>query len=225
MRARAIASGLGPFPVDARIPLAGDPHGMRQFLVLGHDAPVTPEFPLDDLPGAAGRLDVLCRCVTAALLISHDIRRDVRVWLVLRDRLTIRFEGASIKRLNPDERSTAALIRHALEAAEEAVGHLEVESTPGVHVSNRGLDAILERVVGEGPVLQLHEAGRPIVDVDVPVDPTFVISDHRDPETDEQDRLDDVLDDRLRVGPRSLHANQAITVTHNWLDTEGFQVY
>ncbi|PSP87349.1 tRNA (pseudouridine(54)-N(1))-methyltransferase TrmY, partial [Halobacteriales archaeon QH_8_68_33] len=34
---------------------------MRQFIVVGHDAPTTPEFPLDDLAGGAGRLDVLCR--------------------------------------------------------------------------------------------------------------------------------------------------------------------
>jgi tRNA (pseudouridine54-N1)-methyltransferase len=49
---------------------------MRQFVVVGHDAPTTDDFSLDDLPGA-GRLDVLCRCITAALLLSHGIRDGV----------------------------------------------------------------------------------------------------------------------------------------------------
>ncbi len=50
---------------------------MRQFVIIGHDAPTTPEFSLDDLAGAAGRLDVLCRCVTSAFLLRHAIREDL----------------------------------------------------------------------------------------------------------------------------------------------------
>jgi tRNA (pseudouridine54-N1)-methyltransferase len=86
---------------------------MRQFLIVGHDAPTTPDFSLKDLPGA-GRLDVLCRYVTAAFVLSHDIRTDVRVRLVLDDTVTVRFEGSDLRRLNPDERSPAALVRTAL---------------------------------------------------------------------------------------------------------------
>ena len=94
---------------------------MRQFVVCGHDAPTTPEFPLDDLPSAAGRLDVLCRCVNSALFLSHGIRDEARVHLVLRDELTVSFDGGSVRRLNPDERSTAATIRNALEGFQERV--------------------------------------------------------------------------------------------------------
>ena len=77
---------------------------MRQFVVSGHDAPTTAEFALDDLAGGAGRLDVLCRCVNAAFFLSHDLREDVRVWLVLGDEFAVRFEGSELRRLNPDER-------------------------------------------------------------------------------------------------------------------------
>ena len=85
---------------------------MRQFIVLAHELSADAEINLDDLPGA-GRLDLLSRCVTSALLCSHDIRENVRVHLVV-DGYLVSFDGETIRGLSPDERSTAARIRRAL---------------------------------------------------------------------------------------------------------------
>ncbi len=196
---------------------------MRQFIVIGHDAPTTDEFSLDDLAGGAGRLDVLCRCVSSGFFLSHAIREDVRLFLVLSDEFTIRFEGSELRRLNPDERSTAALVRAALAAREEAIGHMEVESTPGVFVSRRGFVDLLDSVAGT--VIQLHEDGTPLPESEVPENPTFVLSDHHDFTEREAELLSERADARLSVGPEALHANHAITVVHNWLDTDGFANY
>ena len=198
---------------------------MRQFIVLGHDAPTTPDFSLDDLAGGAGRLDVLCRCVNSAFFLSHDIRDDVRVDLVLQDEVTIRFDGAELWRLNPDERSTAALIRQALERKDEAIGHTSVESSPGVSLSKRGFEPVLEAAARDGAVVQLHEDGDPVVDVEPPQNPVFVLSDHNDFTDREADLLGEAADRRVRLGPELLHADHAITVAHNYLDTEGFATY
>jgi len=198
---------------------------MRQFVVVGHDTPTTPDFALDDLAGGAGRLDVLCRCVSAALFLSHDLREDVRVHLVLGDAITVVFDGATVRRLNPDERSTAALVRGALEDREEAIGHEPVETSPGVSLYRLGFEATLERLAEDGTVVQLHENGDPVVDRSVPEDPVFVLSDHHEFTDDEATLLEDVADERVRLGPRALHANHAITVAHNYLDTEGFERY
>jgi tRNA (pseudouridine54-N1)-methyltransferase len=198
---------------------------MRQFVVVGHDAPTTPDFSLDDLAGGAGRLDVLCRCVSAALFLSHDVREDVRVNLVLDDTVTVVFDGATVRRLNPDERSTAALVRGALEDRAEAIGHEPVEASPGVSLYRLGFAATLDRLADEGAVVQLHEDGDPVVDRPTPGDPVFVLSDHREFTDDEAALLDDVADERVRLGPRALHANHAITVAHNYLDTGGFERY
>jgi len=198
---------------------------MRQFIVLGHEATTTDEFSLDDLAGGAGRLDVLCRCVTSAFFLSHDIREEVRVHLVLDDEVTIRFEGSQLRRLNPDERSTAALIRGALEEKDEAIGHMEAEGSPGVYLSKRGFEAVLEEAARAGTVVQLHEDGDPVVDVEPPEDPVFVLSDHHDFEASEAELLDEAADQRVRLGSELLHADHAITVAHNYLDTEGFTTY
>ena len=197
---------------------------MRQFVVLGHDAPTTPDFPLDDLPGAAGRLDVLCRCVSSALFLSHGIRDDVEVFLVLGDEVTVRIDSRDLQYMSPDERNVASLLKKALEAKAQAIGHREAESTPGIHVSKRGFEAVLEEAVS-GTVVELHEDGAPLADVEPPEDPTFVLSDHQDFTEAEASLLAEASDQRVRVGPAVLHADHTITVAHNYLDTEGFEVY
>jgi tRNA (pseudouridine54-N1)-methyltransferase len=198
---------------------------MRQFVVTGHDAPTTPDFSLDDLPSGAGRLDVLCRCLNAAFFLSHAIREDVRVHLVLADAFTVEFDGREVRRLNPDERSTAARIRDALEQREEAIGHIPAETSPGVSIRRVGFEQTLRDVAAESTVVELHEDGTPVVDVDPPENPAFVLSDHHDFTDREAALLAEVADERVRLGPHALHADHAITVAHNYLDTAGYTEY
>mgnify|MGYP000040522155 FL=1 len=198
---------------------------MRQFLVVGHDAPTEPDFSLDDIAGGAGRLDVLCRCVNAAFFLSHDLRGDVQVHLVLSDEYTVSFDGADLRRLNPDERSTAALVRGALEEKREAIGHQPVETSPGVSLYRMGVEATFDRVARDATVVQLHEDGDPLPEVEPPEDPLFVLSDHRDFAEAEAELLAENADRRVRVGPELLHADHTITVAHNYLDTEGYERY
>ncbi|WP_290816745.1 tRNA (pseudouridine(54)-N(1))-methyltransferase TrmY [Halovivax sp.] len=196
---------------------------MRQFVCLGHDAPTTSDFSLDDLAGGAGRLDVLARSITAALLQSHGIREDVRVHLVLGDELAVVVDGSAVRRLNPDERSTAALVRNALDHREEAIGALPAEPSPGVELYRRGFEATLEELAGEGTLVELHEDGEPIVDAPIPEDPIFVLSDHHDFGAEESALLADRADRRVRLGPEALHADHAITVVNHYLDTDGYE--
>lgn len=198
---------------------------MRQFVVIGHEAPTTPDFPLEDLPGAAGRLDLLSRSITAAFLRSHGLREDVRFRLVLSDEFTLRFEGSELQGLNPDERSTAARVRSALQQREGAIGHQAVETSPGIYLSRRGVEAALQDAAGEGTLLQLHEDGTPIVEFDTPADPVFVLSDHLDFTEEEQALLDELDAERVSLGPNAIHADHAISVVHNYLDTDGYDRY
>ncbi len=197
---------------------------MRRFLILGHNVPLDSDFHLNDLPGGAGRIDVLCRAIGASLLLSHRIRRDVETILLLRDSVRIRIRGDRVKRLNPDERSTASLIRRALGALADAgsdasgkSGHEETQSTPGIFVSRCGLAEEVDRLLEQGasPIV-LDENGHPAESFAFPRDPVFVLSDHRD-FTEAEERL---LADHPRVslGPTLLHTSQAITIVHYRLD-------
>jgi len=144
---------------------------------------------------------------------------------VMGDEIAIRFEGSELRRLNPDERSTAALIRNALDQKAEAIGHMEAESSPGVHLSKRGVEPVLSEAAESGTVVQLHEDGDPVADAEPPENPVFVLSDHRDFTAGESELLAETADERVRLGPELLHADHAITVAHNYLDTDGFRRY
>ena len=197
---------------------------MREFVVVGHEAPTTAEFSLDDLPGA-GRLDVLCRCVTAAFRLSHDFRDGVRVRLVLDDEYVVRFEGAELRHLRPDERSAGSLIRGALEARDGAIGAMEATASPGVHVGTGDFESAVAAAAETGTLVELHADGDPVVDLEPPDDVAFVLSDHRDFTDTEAAVLGRAADERRSLGPEPIHADDAVTVAHNYLDTDGFETY
>lgn len=196
---------------------------MRQFIVVGHDAATDPDFELDDLAGGAGRFDVLCRAVNAAFFLSHGIREDVQVYLVLDDSVTIRLVGSELRYMSPDERNIASLLRSALDEKGAAIGHQEAESSPGMYVSTRGLAPVLETVARDGTLVTLHEEGDPITAVDPPENPVFVLSDHRDFTEAESALLSAESDRRIRLGPTVLHGDHAITIAQHWLDTDGYR--
>jgi tRNA (pseudouridine54-N1)-methyltransferase len=198
---------------------------MRQFVVVGHDAPTTPEFSLDALGSDAGRMDLLARCLNAGLLASHGIREDARVHLVLGDAFTVSVDGGTVRNLHPDERSIAALVRNALDARADAIGHQPAEPSPGIEVYRMGLSATLDRLAREGSIVALHEDGTPANAADPPTDPVFVLSDHRDFTDSERATLADATDVRLRLGPTTLHADHAITVAHHYCDTDAYDAF
>lgn len=189
---------------------------MRQFIVVASEGPTTGEFSLEDLP-AAGRVDLLARCVTASLLLSHGLREDVRTQLVLGDEFTVRFDSGDLRGLHPDERSTAALIRNALAEREEAIGQIPVEISPGVSLVRMTLDTVLAEV--SGPLYRLHPDGTPKAELSPPDDAAFVLSNHRDFDTTDAATIAEYADGDICLGPAAIHADHAIAVAHNWLDT------
>lgn len=198
---------------------------MRRFVVHGHDAPTDADFTLDDLAGGAGRLDLLARCLLSGLLLSHDIRDDVSVTLVLADELTLTFDGRELRSLHPDERSAAALIRSTLEHRDEAIGRMAAQPSPGVTLERAGFERTIRDLASNGDLLPLLPESRPAAAVDPPAEPVFVLSDNQPFPDAERELLADVGEEPISLGPRALHTDQAITVAHNWLDTEGFVNY
>jgi tRNA (pseudouridine54-N1)-methyltransferase len=136
---------------------------MRNFVVVGHLAKVTPDFSLEDIPGSSGRIDILCRCINSAFFLSHGMRRDTETYLVLcggqQGQLPtskiIRIRGSEVRHLNPDERTTAALLKKALALPLE---HAWVQSTPGIYVCHGDLGMLL-RTLQSAPQAGLSTSG------------------------------------------------------------------
>lgn len=193
---------------------------VRRFVVIGHKATTSPDFSLKDIPGTSGRLDVLLRCVRSALLVSHGLRQDTELYLLLLGGLdapkAIRFRGQGLRFLNPDERSTAALVQKAL--ATPTTGPVWQPATPGVEVAAVGVAEVLDPLAQRG-VYVLEEDGADVRSLPFEErDNTFIVGDHLGFTRDEQALFLKLEAKPMSVGPVSLHADDAITLVHNELD-------
>ena len=83
----------------------------RTFILLLKTANPSPNISLNNLPGE-GRLDVLCRTLTAALFVSNGFRKDTELWAYFQSYgKVLIINGLEARGLNPDERSQAGLLK------------------------------------------------------------------------------------------------------------------
>jgi len=193
----------------------------RRFVILGQRATASPDFSVDDLAGSSGRLDVLLRCVRAALMVSHGVRADTIVYLCLLGGpdapRTLRFDGATARFLRPDERSLATLARKTLAAAPgDGPGFVPVRH--GVSVARGGLDVVLADLDGATPYVL--EEGAPDIRTAALAEASVAIflGDHLGIEPRARETLADRGAVGLGLGPVSMHAEDAVAVVSNELD-------
>jgi tRNA (pseudouridine54-N1)-methyltransferase len=195
---------------------------MRTFIIVGHKATTTPDFSLEDVPGTSGRLDILCRCINAAFVLSHGIRHDVRVLLILcggEPHKTVCLRGEDLRHLNPDERTTAALLKKALAIV---AGPEWSRSTSGIFVRTGGLGEVLSDLKAKGikPVY-LREDGMDVRkgDSNLSGDAAFILGDHMGMTPEEETRILQAGAEVVSIGPASLHADHCIVLVNWMLDT------
>ncbi|MHC1602225.1 MAG: tRNA (pseudouridine(54)-N(1))-methyltransferase TrmY [Methermicoccaceae archaeon] len=194
---------------------------MYNFVLLGNTMHTSGDFPLNDLPGGAGRLDIACRFVNSCFFLSHSLRRDVRCYLHLLGMpdppKTVLFEGAHLRYLNPDERSAASLIKKALSL--EGVGSGWARSTPGVYVSKLSFLPLIE-ALGSDSITLLSEEGEDIhrAALSGEGEHTFIFGDHKGVPPSIEEQLLAMGVQRLTVGPLALHADHCVVLVLNELD-------
>lgn len=188
----------------------------RTFLLVANRAEASGQLPLDDLPGAGGRFDLVARFVTATLLTSHAIREDTAAIVLFThaepDPVALRIHGGEAVGLRPDERSTAARLAKALSSTAMPVWQGVGD---GVELKAIQLDALLAEL--PDPVVYLTEDGTALEAAELGPG-TFVLGD-QDGLTDDQRATVEAASDRtVSTGPISLQADQVVAVIHNALD-------
>jgi len=188
---------------------------MRAFIIIAHK--FRGDINLNDLPGS-GRIDVVARAINSAIFLSHDIRRDVLFFTYFpRMSTRLKIDSSEVKYLNPDERSTAALIRNAI----MQVGSDEVRSSPGFYVKRESFEDLLREISSSFHIHYLREDGEDIRDVEFSSSPAFILSDSVDLSEEEENLVLKHSKATVSVGPRSILASHAITIVHNELDRRG----
>lgn len=199
---------------------------MRRFVIVGQNAMTSGDFVLDDVPGTSGRMDVLVRCIRAAMLVSHGIRSDTVVYLVLlgapNPPRTIRIDGSLARFIRPDERNLAALVQKVLSrdsAREASEGY--VEHRRGISIARGGIDMVLDEVVGARAFV-LDAGGKDVRDVEKlseqDIDAVFFVGDHLGWDDPTRAALLGAGVAAISVGPIVLHAEDAVTLVCNELD-------
>jgi len=191
---------------------------MRGFLVIGNEA-VTEPFNLNDLPGA-GRIDILCRCVSQALFLSHSMRRDVEVYLLLLGKpdppKAIKIVSNELKRMSPDERNIAGHLRKAVSFK---ISKDWTETNSGIFVSRRNIREILDELSKKYKIYYLREDGKNLKEeITFIENPLFVVGDHLGVRKTEEDVILEFAEKIISVSKLSLMAEQCITIVHYELD-------
>ena len=165
-------------------------------------------------------MDILVRCVNSAFVMSHNLRKDAEIYLVLEGGedapKTVRFQGSTVKYLNPDERSTASLIRNALLKKVPKEG--EISSSPGVFISRMSFDDVIDKLAKLGNFVYLKEDGEDCREFQFPENPIFVLGDNQDLTEAEEKKLLEQGPSTINVGPYSLHADHCMILVQNELD-------
>ena len=191
---------------------------MRIFILFARKARTDPNFNIEDLPGSGGRMDLVARCITAALWLSHAIRPDAKIYVVLngppKPPVTILFDGSAIRKVSTDERTTALWIKKALSEDFEKEWH---EFRPGILIARKSFQEII-RELKDYPIYVLHEKGKPISDVEIKENPVFIVGDYLGiPYKDEKFAMR-YAKDKISLGKQVYLASSCISVINWFLD-------
>ncbi|HEC75809.1 MAG TPA: tRNA (pseudouridine(54)-N(1))-methyltransferase TrmY [Thermoplasmatales archaeon] len=187
----------------------------RHFYLKSH-AVTHPNINMNDLPGSAGRIDIVARCINSAFWLSYGIRKDVVFHTILHGEpsppVYIRIEGDKLRKVSPDERNIAIFIKKAIERMKE---NMEVESTPGIFVSKKSFNELLEENKDKDFYL-LDEKGEEIDNVKIGRKPFFLIGDNMDFEEEEKEIIYKYGAKSVSLGKKSYLSSHCITIL-NWL--------
>ena len=196
----------------------------RNFLMIAHRARSDGKIHLNDLCGISGRWDGVARSITSALFLSHDMRRDTSIHILLLGPedppKLLSLNGAFIKYLNPDERASSALMKKCLKEELPPTHGSMIRPSPGVTITRSSLEEIINTLTG--PIYYLHENGIPAEQQlgsfsgGKPIN--FILSDDMDLEENEESIIGEESTKTISLGPVILHTHMAIVVIHHLLD-------
>jgi tRNA (pseudouridine54-N1)-methyltransferase len=148
---------------------------MRTFVLYARKARTDSNFKLNDLINA-GRMDLVCRCISSALWLSHNVREDTRIFVVLngppKPPVTICFQGSKLSKVYVDEMTNAKWIKKLL-SMKFGSEWLEIDATK---VSRKSFQEVLDELNGKNYVL--HEKGEFIENIKIEKNPIFVLGDN-----------------------------------------------
>lgn len=185
---------------------------MRTFVLFSRKARTDSNFKLNDLI-SAGRMDLVCRCITSALWLSHNVRENVRIFVVLngppKPPVTICFHGSKLSKIYVDERTNAKIIKKLLSLKFDKEW-LEINA---IKIARKSFQEVLSELNGKNYVL--HEKGEFIENVKIENNPVFILGDNIGlPKNEERFALRNGI--KISLGKNIYLASSCIAII-NWI--------
>ncbi len=194
---------------------------MREFLLRASKA-FTKSFKLNDLPGA-GRIDLVCRCITQAIWLSGNLRRNVVFRSVFegpdKPPKLITVEASKLRGMSPDERNVASHLRMAIEKGYWLDYGEEIEVWHGIKVAKKSFEEFLRERSEEGvEIVYLHKRGKDVREVEFSKQVCFVLGDHKGLPKAAERFLKKIGAKRVSLGNKEYLASQCIAIINYELD-------
>ncbi len=185
---------------------------MREFIYYSSKARTSGNFDLDDLM-KAGRMDIVCNVIIACFFLSHKIREDVHLHLILCGPPCPprHLEFVSNKEMPISKKDVAGLIKRMLYKCREG---RRTEVFPGCFIEKKGFIQLANELEGEGKkILILDKNGEDVRETGLD-NAVFVIGDQEGLPKKETKRFTE----RISIGKETYFASQTITIIQNELD-------
>lgn len=141
---------------------------MRTFILYSRQAQTNGNFTnLRD----AGRMDIVANCLNSAFFLSHALRKDVTLYLLLTGPpsppICIRVQGDLLHDMRCDEFTAGEILKKILNGG----------SHPGIELSKQSLQELIKNLSKDNKIFVLEEKGDNIEDVKFSENSVFVIGD------------------------------------------------
>ncbi|MGQ9723689.1 MAG: tRNA (pseudouridine(54)-N(1))-methyltransferase TrmY [Candidatus Jordarchaeum sp.] len=193
----------------------------RVFILKASKTRTDNKFTIKDLPGSGGRMDLVCRCILSALLLSKTHRVDTVFYAVLegppRPPLTIEVDGEKVKALPRDELQLASVLRGVLDPGASSF-------PPGFKLINKNFQEIIEEQINKSEIYLLHKTGNStnkiLSEIQKIKKPqiTFILGDHIGLSQNDFEYLMEKKIEPLNLGKKEYLGSHCIFLVHEKLN-------
>lgn len=157
----------------------------------------------------SNEIGIVTRFVVGALMLSHEIRRDVKVNIIFNAKLCITFDGKNMRNVRPDESSLSGILRAGLNRGKGKI-------LPGVIVKEVNIEKFLSEAKGD-KLFYSEQIGK-ILDISKDF---FIIFQYPKLEIEETLLRMNFLP--IKLGKGSYFPDQAVVILNNKLDRKLFK--
>lgn len=190
---------------------------MREFVYYSTSGRTSGNF--NDLM-QAGRLDIVCHMIINSFFLSHDIRKDVKLHIVLNGPPDPpkHIEFVYDKDLPISKKDVAGLLKRILYKYKKGIKN---QAFPGCFIEKKSFMKTIDELK-ERNIYVLDKKGGDLYNADIKENPIFIIGDEGGiPKKEKRSLIKTKKIIPISVGPEMYFASHVAVILNNYMDRKG----